>query len=112
MTASRFYPHFTADHSGPPRLREDNFGRLYRAAIGAGALSVMPEHIAFPAFIRREYPTPESRPTAPPRSTSSKVLARWEELWNQMMAISCLQLTKDRVYVDSVLTKCIAKQRS
>jgi beta-N-acetylhexosaminidase len=35
---------------------EANFGRLYRAAIEAGALSVMAGHIAFPAFIRRENP--------------------------------------------------------
>lgn len=32
---------------------EKNFGRLYRAAIEAGALSVMAGHIALPSFIRR-----------------------------------------------------------
>jgi len=31
---------------------ENSFGRLYRAAIGAGVLSVMSAHIAFPAFVR------------------------------------------------------------
>lgn len=31
---------------------EKNFGRLYRAAIEAGALSVMSAHIALPAFVR------------------------------------------------------------
>ena len=31
---------------------EKNFGRLYRAAIGAGVMSVMSGHIAFPAFVR------------------------------------------------------------
>ncbi len=31
---------------------ETNFGRLYRAAIEAGALSVMSGHIALPAFVR------------------------------------------------------------
>ncbi len=35
---------------------EVNFGRLYRAAIEAGALSVMAGHIALPAFIRRHNP--------------------------------------------------------
>lgn len=32
---------------------EQNFGRLYRAAIEAGALSVMAGHIALPSFIRQ-----------------------------------------------------------
>jgi beta-N-acetylhexosaminidase len=32
---------------------EQNFGRLYRAAIDAGALSVMAGHIALPSFIRQ-----------------------------------------------------------
>jgi beta-N-acetylhexosaminidase len=31
---------------------EKTFGRLYRAAIGAGVLSVMSAHIAFPAYVR------------------------------------------------------------
>lgn len=31
---------------------EDQFGRLYRAAIKAGVMSVMSAHIAFPAFVR------------------------------------------------------------
>jgi beta-N-acetylhexosaminidase len=31
---------------------EEKFGRLYRAAIDAGVLSVMSAHIAFPAFVR------------------------------------------------------------
>ena len=31
---------------------EANFGRLYRAAIQAGVMSVMSAHIAFPAFVR------------------------------------------------------------
>ena len=35
---------------------ETNFGRLYRAAIEAGALSVMVGHIALPAFIRQGNP--------------------------------------------------------
>jgi beta-N-acetylhexosaminidase len=35
---------------------EANFGRLYRAAIEAGALSVMAGHIALPAFIRQGNP--------------------------------------------------------
>ncbi|UXN74327.1 glycoside hydrolase family 3 protein [Devosia sp. A8/3-2] len=34
------------------KARENNFGRLYRAAIEAGVLSVMSAHIAFPAFVR------------------------------------------------------------
>jgi hypothetical protein len=33
---------------------EASFGRLYRAAIAAGAMSVMSAHISFPAFIRPE----------------------------------------------------------
>jgi beta-N-acetylhexosaminidase len=35
---------------------EANFGRLYRAAIEAGALSVMSAHIALPAFVRENNP--------------------------------------------------------
>ncbi len=35
---------------------EERFGRLYRAAIDAGALSVMSAHIAFPAYVRTEDP--------------------------------------------------------
>ncbi len=35
---------------------EAHFGRLYRAAIKAGVLSVMSAHIAFPAFIRERNP--------------------------------------------------------
>ena len=35
---------------------EANFGRLYRAAIEAGALSVMSAHIALPALVREENP--------------------------------------------------------
>jgi len=35
---------------------EANFGRLYRGAIAAGALSVMSAHIAFPAFVRSLVP--------------------------------------------------------
>ena len=35
---------------------EANFGRLYRAAIEAGAMSVMSAHIALPAFIREGNP--------------------------------------------------------
>lgn len=35
---------------------EASFGQLYRAAIAAGALSVMSAHIAFPAFIRAGNP--------------------------------------------------------
>lgn len=35
---------------------EANFGRLYRAAIDAGALSVMAGHIALPSFIRQGNP--------------------------------------------------------
>ena len=35
---------------------EANFGRLYRSAIEAGALSVMSAHIAFPAFVRALVP--------------------------------------------------------
>ena len=35
---------------------EKNFGRLYRAAIEAGALSVMSAHIALPAFVRSTRP--------------------------------------------------------
>lgn len=31
---------------------EKTFGKLYRAAIGAGVMSVMSAHIAFPAFVR------------------------------------------------------------
>ena len=31
---------------------EETFGRLYRAAIAAGVMSVMSAHIAFPAFVR------------------------------------------------------------
>ena len=34
---------------------EANFGRLYRAAIDGGVLSVMAGHIALPAFIRRHH---------------------------------------------------------
>ena len=35
---------------------EARFGRLYRAAIAAGALSVMSAHIALPAFVRERNP--------------------------------------------------------
>lgn len=35
---------------------EASFGRLYRGAIAAGALSVMSAHIAFPAFVRAHQP--------------------------------------------------------
>src|SRR4029079_12885143 len=35
---------------------EETFGRLYRAAIEAGVLSVMSGHIAFPAFVRSLLP--------------------------------------------------------
>jgi beta-N-acetylhexosaminidase len=35
---------------------EANFGRLYRAAIDAGAMSVMAGHIALPSFIRTQNP--------------------------------------------------------
>ena len=35
---------------------EANFGRLYRGAIAAGALSVMSAHIALPAFVRALQP--------------------------------------------------------
>ncbi|MEO6011968.1 MAG: glycoside hydrolase family 3 N-terminal domain-containing protein [Devosia sp.] len=35
---------------------EASFGRLYRAAIAAGAMSVMSAHISFPAFIRAQNP--------------------------------------------------------
>ncbi len=35
---------------------EAHFGRLYRAGIEAGAMSVMSAHIAFPAFIRQHNP--------------------------------------------------------
>ncbi|MBI4920210.1 MAG: glycoside hydrolase family 3 protein [Devosia nanyangense] len=35
---------------------EANFGRLYRAAIAAGAMSVMSAHIALPAYVRKSNP--------------------------------------------------------
>ena len=35
---------------------EQNFGRLYRAAIAAGAMSVMSAHIALPAYVRAADP--------------------------------------------------------
>lgn len=37
---------------------EQTFGRLYRAAIAAGALSVMSAHIALPAFVREHMSDP------------------------------------------------------
>lgn len=44
---------------------ETSFGRLYRAAIDAGVLSVMSAHIAFPAFVRELDPSAEAEAFRP-----------------------------------------------
>src|SRR5690606_37606521 len=51
---------------------EEKFGRLYRAAIDAGVLSVMSAHIAFPAFVRELDPEATSEAFRP--ATLSRVL--------------------------------------
>jgi beta-N-acetylhexosaminidase len=51
---------------------EANFGRLYRAAIKAGVLSVMSAHIAFPAFVKSLDPDAGVEAFRP--ATISKVL--------------------------------------
>lgn len=51
---------------------EENFGRLYRAAIEAGVMSVMSAHIAFPAFVRAL--DPEARAEAFRPASLSRVL--------------------------------------
>lgn len=51
---------------------EQKFGRLYRAAIDAGVMSVMSAHIAFPAFVRELDPTATSEAFRP--ATLSRVL--------------------------------------
>lgn len=51
---------------------EKTFGRLYRAAIGAGVMSVMSAHIAFPAFVREL--DPEAGAEAYRPATQSAVL--------------------------------------
>jgi beta-N-acetylhexosaminidase len=44
---------------------EEQFGRLYRAAIEAGVLSIMSAHIAFPAFVRELDPEATSEAFRP-----------------------------------------------
>ena len=51
---------------------EEKFGRLYRAAIEAGVLSVMSAHIAFPAFVRELDPEATSEAFRP--ASLSRVL--------------------------------------
>lgn len=51
---------------------EQKFGRLYRAAIEAGVMSVMSAHIAFPAFVRELDPTATFEAFRP--ATLSRVL--------------------------------------
>jgi len=51
---------------------EQNFGRLYRAAIEAGVMSVMSAHIAWPAFVRELAPGAEGEAFRP--ATLSTVL--------------------------------------
>ncbi|KKB07893.1 glycoside hydrolase family 3 protein [Devosia chinhatensis] len=51
---------------------EASFGRLYRAAIDAGVMSVMSAHIAFPAFVRELEPEAEGEAFRP--ATLSRVL--------------------------------------
>lgn len=51
---------------------EEKFGRLYRAAINAGVLSVMSAHIAFPAFVRELDPEATSEAFRP--ASLSRVL--------------------------------------
>lgn len=51
---------------------EQRFGRLYRAAIEAGVLSVMSAHIAFPAFVRELEPEAGAEAFRP--ATLSRVL--------------------------------------
>ncbi len=51
---------------------EETFGRLYRAAIEAGVLSVMSAHIAFPAFVRELEPGAEGEAFRP--ASISRVL--------------------------------------
>ena len=56
---------------------EDKFGRLYRAAIEAGVLSVMSAHIAFPAFARELDPDATSeafRPASLSRALNETLL--------------------------------------
>ena len=49
---------------------ENSFGRLYRAAIEAGVLSVMSAHIAFPAFVRELDPAAAAAEAFRPASLS------------------------------------------
>ncbi|UYN98842.1 MAG: glycoside hydrolase family 3 protein [Devosia sp.] len=51
---------------------EQSFGKLYRAAIAAGVMSVMSAHIAFPAFVRELDPKAEAEAFRP--ATLSPVL--------------------------------------
>ncbi|SFV37878.1 beta-N-acetylhexosaminidase [Devosia crocina] len=51
---------------------EESFGRLYRAAIKAGVMSVMSAHIAFPAFVREL--DPEAKAEAFRPASLSRVL--------------------------------------
>jgi beta-N-acetylhexosaminidase len=51
---------------------EATFGRLYRAAIDAGVMSVMSAHIAFPAFVRELQPGAEAEAFRP--ASISRVL--------------------------------------
>lgn len=51
---------------------EASFGRLYRAAIEAGVMSVMSAHIAFPAFVRELDPAAEGEAFRP--ASVSRVL--------------------------------------
>ncbi|WP_328765817.1 glycoside hydrolase family 3 N-terminal domain-containing protein [Devosia aurantiaca] len=51
---------------------EASFGRLYRAAIEAGVMSVMSAHIAFPAFVRELDPAAEGEAFRP--ASISRVL--------------------------------------
>jgi beta-N-acetylhexosaminidase len=51
---------------------EEQFGRLYRAAIEAGVLSIMSAHIAFPAFVRELDPEATSEAFRP--ASLSRVL--------------------------------------
>jgi beta-N-acetylhexosaminidase len=47
---------------------EASFGRLYRAAIAAGTMTIMSAHIALPAAVREADPDAGSRPTGRRRS--------------------------------------------
>lgn len=68
---------------------EANFGRLYRAAIKAGALSVMSAHIALPAYVHANTPDPgieAFRPASASRLLTTKLLR--EELGFNGLVVS------------------------